>query len=95
MILEEGKTVSGMLISCIEGWKPEYHWDDLKIGCGTSCISVEGLPLNMWNQYSFELIGSYYGGLVEVAEETRDQEHFEHAFLKVKSLAENFFSKKP
>lgn len=92
-ILEEGKTAGGQMIERVVKWKPECHWEDLKFECNENWIMVEGLLLNMWNRFAFEMIGSHFGGLLQVEESTRRKSHMGQAFLKVKGSDRDFFPK--
>lgn len=81
------------MIERVVAWKQEYHWENPKFGCESDWIKVEGLPLNMWNQYAFEMIGSHFGGLLEVEDNTKKRVHLNQALLKVKGSDSVFFPK--
>ena len=68
----------------LERWSPESLFNNTKIFCRQSWIGVEGLPLNLWNEKIFRIIGNKCGGLLDVAKSTLQMSCLSHAQLKVK-----------
>ncbi|KAK9094247.1 hypothetical protein Scep_025716 [Stephania cephalantha] len=58
-----------------------------------SSLPIKGLPLNLWNQRAFELLGEKLGGLLEVSDLTIAQRSLEKAVIKVKGSKSEFFSR--
>ncbi|XP_026421740.1 uncharacterized protein LOC113317832 isoform X1 [Papaver somniferum] len=55
-----------------------------------SCwIEVGGIPFSLWNQKTFETIGSKCGGLLEVSEDTRNGWNLSLMELKVRGPVDN------
>ncbi|KAK9154996.1 hypothetical protein Sjap_002476 [Stephania japonica] len=59
------------LVEKVTQWRHEHHWKNPKIGIHNGWISIEGLPLNLWNDVAFKMIGEKFGGLIELAEVTK------------------------
>ena len=65
-------------------WSKDDHWFNLQIGVRYSWIGIEGLPLQMWNNHVFKVIGEACGGLLEIAEDTKNKSFLGYAKIKVK-----------
>ncbi|KAK9129665.1 hypothetical protein Sjap_010152 [Stephania japonica] len=72
------------LVEKVTQWRHEHHWKNPKIGIHNGWISIEGLPLNLWNDVAFKMIGEKFGGLIELAEVTKAKSNIHMAFMKVK-----------
>lgn len=71
-------------------WNPDSQLTNLLIACSDSWIGIEGLPLNLWNQHVFNVLGSKCGGLLEISRSTVDLTCLTHAEVKLKGLAGGF-----
>ena len=65
-------------------WNPESQRKNTKIICSNSWLGIEGLPLNMWNNHVFKVIGSKCGGLLDIAKDTVHLNCLTHATIKLK-----------
>ena len=84
-ILDRSELYKGKdFLAKIKKWNVYLHWEYVQIEAKYSWIGVDGLPLNLWNLDTFQLIGEACGGLLEVARETKDQSFLMFAKLKVK-----------
>ena len=67
-------------------WSKDDHWFNLQIRVQHSWIGIEGMPLQMWNIHVFKVIGEACGGLLEIAEETKEKSFLGYAKIKVKGF---------
>ncbi|KAK9154854.1 hypothetical protein Sjap_002334 [Stephania japonica] len=81
------------LVEKVTQWRHEHHWKNPKIGIHNGWISIEGLPLNLWNDVAFKMIGEKFGGLIELAEVTKAKSNIHMAFMKVKGRERVFLQK--
>ncbi|KAK9086009.1 hypothetical protein Sjap_026420 [Stephania japonica] len=79
------------LIKEIVKWHHVLHWKDLKFGGNNSWIEVHCLPLNLWNDVAFEMVGKNLGGLLEVGEVTRSLSVIDNAIIKIRGSRTSFF----
>lgn len=71
-------------------WNPESQFGNSKVACSNGWMSVEGLPLNMWNIHVFKVIGEKCGGLSDVDSSTAEKKFLPHARLQFKGLKGGF-----
>lgn len=70
----------------------EVHWNGIQVAASNSWIGIEGLPLNLWNEKTFNSIGEECVGLLEVVEETRNLTSLSFSKLKVKGFPHGFLN---
>ena len=59
---------------------------NLQIEVRRGWIGIKGIPLIMWNVHVFKIIREACGGLLEVAEETKNKSYLGYEKLKVKGF---------
>lgn len=77
------RTIPGVGKVRIERWSPNSQFKNTKIEYRQSWIGVEGLPLNLWNENIFRLIGRKCRGLLDIARSTSQMTCLSHAQLKM------------
>ena len=90
LLLNPFQFSNGRIQVRIERWNIFAHWDNLQIHVNHSWIGIKGLPINMWNNHVFKIIGKSLGGLLEVAHETRTISFLQYAMIKVGGLEGGF-----
>lgn len=71
-------------------WDPKTQFQNPKIVCSHNWIGIEGLPLNMWNNHVFKVLGSSCGGLLDVDINTAEKTFLPHARLQFRGLEGGF-----
>ncbi|KAK9143123.1 hypothetical protein Syun_012523 [Stephania yunnanensis] len=62
-----------------------------KIAIDDAWIKANGIPLNIWNEKAFMMIGSIFGGLIKVEEQTKMSKSMKSTLFKVKGAQNKFF----
>ncbi|KAK9085252.1 hypothetical protein Sjap_025663 [Stephania japonica] len=91
MLLLQAVRIAGDLIADIRALGPELHWKDLKWGWAHCCLSISGLPLNLWNHASLTSIADQFYGLLEINLFTIQQKNLEKALLNVRRRLKSFY----
>lgn len=64
-------------------WSLSIGTYELMNGPKTTWVRIVGLPLHLWSQFFFRIIGEYCGGWAETEEETALQNHIKWARIGV------------
>ncbi|KAK9088955.1 hypothetical protein Scep_028037 [Stephania cephalantha] len=67
------------MIDEVQLWRHELHWKLPRFSVRNGCITIEGLPLNLWNDVAFSMIGENFGGLIDLARR-REPKHASRGF---------------
>lgn len=74
----------------IVAWNQREHWQEIMIAGRNRWVGIDGLPPSWWNRHALKVIGNKLGGLVEIADETRDLTFLSFARIKVRGLSDGF-----
>ncbi|KAK9145763.1 hypothetical protein Sjap_005666 [Stephania japonica] len=83
---EAGVRRGAGLIERTETWSPKKHYSNRRWGGEYCWIIVEGLPLKLWSDDTFRLIGAKFGGLEAVHLSTRERTTLDGARLKISRI---------